>query len=256
MHLRRLLSFVILLSIGMAPMKIAAADAPARPVKAALWIGGFAHDFEKIAETMRTTLPEHLPIELEVVRDGRFLDSPRAAELDLILMNHCHKSAEGVLTQPQKEKLLALVRGGVGVVAIHASYYSFLDWDEVHELFGTRWIKHGDVDIYITVTLTDREHPIAANLSGSIETHSELYYSEPLAKDCHLLARASEKGAEQQNPSVWTRMYGQGRIVTILPGHWPDAYEKRDFQMLIANSAAWAARRVARDTSMSKERFQ
>jgi len=242
-HQRGVIGFVVLLSIGMLPPKISAGVAPAEPIKAVLWVGGFAHEFEKYAEILTATLPQQVPIELQVVRNGSFLDSAKATDLHVILMDHCYKSTEGVLTEPEKEKLLALVRGGVGVVAIHASYYSFLDWDGFHRLFGTRWIDHGEVDVHLAVTFVDREHPVTADLPGSIEVHSELYRSEPLAKDCHLLARASENGANQQYPSVWTRMYGQGRVVVILPGHWPDAYEKDGFQRLIANSAAWAARR-------------
>jgi type 1 glutamine amidotransferase len=64
-----------------------------------------------------------------------------------------------------------------------------------------------------------------------------------LAEDCHLLAVAKQKGTDTEYPSVWTRIFGQGRVVTILPAHWPDAYEKADFQKLIAASAKWATNR-------------
>jgi type 1 glutamine amidotransferase len=229
--------------LGLASPGPCAEDAADKPVKAVLWIGGFAHEFDEIAKVMTRTLPRHVPIEIEVVRDGRFLDAPDAKDLDVILMNHCHESTKDVLTDAQKQKLLDVVRGGVGVVAIHASYYSFLDWDAVHELHGTRFIKHGEVDIKLTVTVVDRNHPITKDLPETFETHGELYQSEPLAKDCHLLARAKEQDKPQEYPSVWTKQYGRGRVAVILPAHWLDAYEKPDFQKLIANSARWASRR-------------
>ena len=59
-----------------------------------------------------------------------------------------------------------------------------------------------------------------------------------------LLATAADEGATTAHPSVWTRNYGKGRVVTILPAHWPDAYNVKEFQQLIANSVLWAAGRL------------
>jgi type 1 glutamine amidotransferase len=211
-----------------------------RERRAVLWVGGRAHDFDAFAEIMTDFLPERIPIDIEVVRDGSFLDSPQAQELDVIIMNHCFESADGVLTEGQQSKLLETIRTGTGVVAVHPSYYSFVKWDQVREIYGAKFIKHGDVDIMIEVRVTDRNHPITKALPESFEVHSELYESTPLAADCHLLAVAKEKGTEIEHPSVWTKKYGHGRVVTILPGHWPDAYHSKDFQKLIAESVRWA----------------
>jgi len=213
---------------------------PPKAGRAVLWVGGFAHDFDAFAEIMSGFLPRRVPIEIEVVRDGSFLDSPQAERLDVIIMNHCFKSAEGVLTESQKGKLLEVIRGGVGVVAIHASYYSFLKWEECRDIYGAKFIKHDEVDIMIEVMVTDKNHPITRGLPDSFEVHSELYQSTRLAADCHVLAMAREKGTEQEYPSVWTRKYGDGRVVTILPAHWPDSYHSKAFQKLIVESVRWA----------------
>jgi len=160
----------------------------------------------------------------------------------VILMNHCYDSAEGVLNDKQKQTLLDLVHGGTGVVAIHASYYSFVKWDEYHDkFFGTRFVRHGKVDVMLEVTVVDKKHPITRNLDDLFEVHSELYQSTPVPKDCCILAYSKENGQTQRHPSVWTRTSGRGRIVTILPAHWPDAYHVVGFQKLIAASVLWAA---------------
>jgi type 1 glutamine amidotransferase len=205
-----------------------------------LWVGGFAHDFDAFAEIMTDFLPKRIPMDIEVVRDGRFLDSPQARELDVIIMNHCFKSADGVLTEGQKSKLLEFIRRGKGVVAIHASYYSFLEWDQCREIYGAKFINHEEVDIMIEVRMVDRNHPVTRGLPESFEVHSELYQSTPLADDCHLLAVAREKGSQAEYPSVWTREFGDGRVVAILPAHWPDSYRSKNFQKLIAQSVRWA----------------
>lgn len=232
----------VILPTAILPAAAMSAEPPAEKLRAVLWIGGFAHDFEAIAKNLAEALPKRIPIEIEIVRDGSFLDRPKAKRPNLILMNHCHKSTEGVLSESQKAKLLELVRGGVGVVAMHASYYSFLEWDAVRELYGAKFTKHGAVDIYLLVSMADKDHPITADLGDSFETHSELYQSTPLSKDCRVLAVAKEKGTDKQYPSVWTKTYGKGRVVTILPAHWPDAYKVAEFQKLIAASALWAAK--------------
>jgi len=208
--------------------------------RAVLWVGGSSHDFDAFSEIMTDFLPKHMPMDIEVVRDGSFLDSPEALALDVIIMNHCFTSPDGVLTESQKPKLLELIRAGTGVVAVHASYYSFPEWDQCREIYGAKFIKHGEVDVMIDVRVTDREHPVTQGLPEHFEAHSELYESTPLAADCHLLAMAREKGTETEYPSVWTRKYGDGRVVTILPAHWPDTYRSPHFQKLIVQSVKWA----------------
>ncbi len=217
---------------------------PAKKLKGVLWIGGHAHDFEAIAKILEPGIERLIPIELTVVRDGSFLDDPDVDKLDIILEKHCFRYTKGVLTEAQKAKFLKLVRGGLGVVAVHASYWSFLKWDERHELHGTRFIKHGSPKARILVHTVDKEHPITRILDDSFHVVSELYESKPLPDDCHVLARAKEVDKDPWHPSVWTRRYGKGRVVTILPGHWPDSFKVEGFQKLIARSILWASRRL------------
>ena len=243
MHRWRLLGWLAALVLVVAPFGRSQEEAEGEKIRAVLWVGGFAHDFDAFAAVTTEFLPQRLALDMEVVRDGSFLDSPAADKLDVIVMNHCFESTEGVLNDTQKQKLLDLVRGGVGVVAIHASYYSFLDWDDVRELYGARFTQHGSSEINVDVRMVDRSHPITRDLPETFRVRTELYESTPLAEDCHVLAVAREEGAQQEHPSVWTRQYGEGRVVTILPAHWPEAYRVAEFQQLIANSTRWAGGR-------------
>lgn len=224
----------------------ARADGQPEPpkIRAVLWVGGFAHDFDAFAKALSEFLPERIPIEITVVRDGAFLDTASRETLDVILMDHCYESTEGVLTEAQQTKLLELIQGGVGVVAIHASYYSFVAWEAIREVYGATFTVHGSSEIDISVHIVDDAHPITEGLAPSFAVRSELYQSTPLADDCHLLAVATEPGSDTEWPSAWTHAYGEGRVVTILPAHWPEAYEVEGFQGLIANGTLWAARRL------------
>jgi len=221
-----------------------AEDAPATELKVVYWTGGVAHDYDAITAVLVGPVAKLIRADITVTKDANFLDAPDAKNLNVIFMNHCYEDDKGVLTEKQKQTLLDLVKGGVGVVAIHASYYSFVKWGEYHEFFGARFTKHGSANAVVVVRTVDKKHPITKDLVDSFEVVTELYQSTPLEKDCHVLATAKEKGTDHEFPSVWTRMYGKGRVVTLLAGHFPDSFKGVDFQIQIANSVLWAAGRL------------
>jgi len=241
-----------LVGLAAVSLTIIGCSQSSRKLDTVLWVGGFAHDYDAIGRIMTESLPTHVPMDIRLVRDGSFLDDIDDNPPDVILMNNCYRALEDektgklIITESQRKKLLDLVRGGLGVVAVHASYYSFPDeqWNEFHELFGSRFIKHGSSKALLQVNTVDKSHPIMEDLADSFEIVSELYESQPLPDDCHVLARSREKGTDNVHPSVWTRMYGQGRVVTVLPGHWPDSYRIEGFQELIVASAKWVAYRI------------
>jgi type 1 glutamine amidotransferase len=226
----------------------------AKPVRAALWVGGFAHEFDAYAEIMTGFLTAgvpldgddgpRVPVEVRVVRDGAFLEDPAYDDLDVLIMDHCFESVDGVLTPSQQGALLSRIRLGLDVVAVHASYYSFVAWPEVRELYGATFTTHGSSEVDIEVRQVRGPHPIFRGVPKSFVVKSELYQSTPLADDCILLAVAHEVGTAAEYPSVWVRPYGAGRVVTILPAHWPEAYQVPAFQRLIGNSVLFAAGRL------------
>jgi uncharacterized protein len=231
----------ILLAI---PSITPAEDAPARKIRAVYWTGGVAHDYDAMTPVILEGLARLVPMDIKVAKDAAWLDSPEAKDLDVILMNHCYEDDKGVLTEKQKQTLLELVRGGVGVVALHASYYSFVKWGEYHDFFGARFTKHGSAKAVVVVRTVDAKHPIMKGLDDSFEVVSELYQSTPPEKGCHVMALAREKGTDHDFPSIWTRNYGKGRVVTLLGGHWADSFKVPGFQKVIARSIDWAAGRL------------
>jgi type 1 glutamine amidotransferase len=235
-------SFLLCLSV-LCLLNVGCNTAPQQNINAVLWIGGFAHEFEPAAKIIADDLKQRMSIDIEIVDNAAWLDTPEADKLDVILMHHCFKQVEGNITESQLQKLFELIRGGVGVVGIHASYYSFPERKDMRELFGTQFIKHGSSDVIAVVRTIEANHPIMKGLAPSFEVKTEVYESEPLAKDCLVLANAREKDKDAKHPSVWTRMYGKGRVVTMLPAHWPKSFEVEDFQALIASGTLWAAGR-------------
>ena len=240
---------VLLLAAGIAlavlPGAVMAEGAAGKKIKAVYWTGGTAHDYDAMTKVLPPVLTKLIDVDLKVCTDASWLDKPDAKQLDVIVMNHCHTNAKNILTETQKRTLLELVRGGVGVVAVHASYYSFVKWDEIRKFYGARFKTHASAKARVKVKTVDAKHPITKGLGDSFEVVSELYISTPLAKGCHLLATANEDDKDEWHPSIWTRMYGKGRVVTLLPGHWADSFKVKGFQQVIARSVQWAAGRLA-----------
>lgn len=219
----------------------ARADEPKR-IKAVLWVGGFAHDFEGFAKAMMADFEKRPDLSIRVVRDGSFLDAPDVNELDLIVMNHCYSNGDlrKVLPGEQKAKLLAAIQRGVGVVSLHGSYYSFPEWKEFRDVFGAKFVGHGR-NGPIVMTAADEDHPITRGLPKRIDLISELYTSTALSKDCRVLMTAAERGQDASHPSVWTLTHAKGRVAVILPAHDVSAYRDEGFRTLIANACRWAA---------------
>ena len=160
----RIVLLMLLCSVaGLGP----AEAAPREPLKVVLWLGGFAHEFRNVGGILSEALPRQRPMKINIAWDGDFLDAPQRP--DVILMYHCHRSAKDILTEAQKDKLLKVVKEGVGVVALHASYYSFLKWDEYHKFYGARFIKHGKSEARLRVTPIQKQHPIFKGLAGPME---------------------------------------------------------------------------------------
>jgi type 1 glutamine amidotransferase len=214
-----------------------------RKLKVVLWTGGGAHDYKAISQILCEDLPRIGPLEIHAVQDGKFLDERDQRPFDAILMNHCFGKRAGVLTPAQQVKLLSTIREGTGVAAVHCSYWSFGEWKDFREVFGATFIRHGR-NAKIIVRFVDRQHPISRALPETIDLSCELYQSTPLAKDCHVLAVAKHAGTEAEHPSVWTKSYGKGRVVTILPAHPVDSFRVPDFQKLIVRGLLWSAGRL------------
>jgi type 1 glutamine amidotransferase len=227
-HRQILLSLLLLFAVGGA-----AAERP----RVVLWLGGTHHDFKAVGQILSDALPRRVAVSISPVWNGDFLESSEPP--DLILMYHCHTSAHGVLTDARKKTLLSWIREGVDVVALHASYYSFTQWPDVRLLYGARFVRHGDAKAVLKLR-SQKPHPIFAGVAQPLELTGELYYSTNVPRDCDILAHSTEQGKSDGQPSLWTRRYEKGRIVTILPGHWPDNFRQDGFQTLIANSIAWA----------------
>lgn len=252
------------------------------PVKVLLVDGQNNHQWQLTTPVMRSVLD----------RAGRFATTvatspaadappaewdawrPRFRDYGCVVLNYNGQS----WPEPVKQAFVDYVRGGGGVVVIHAANNAFGHWTEYEQMVGLLWrwwtygyslyveddgrvvreepgrgrmMGHGDWAGWYawTMTVRDTEHPITAGLPPRwLHAKDELYHGQRgPAENVHILLTAySEPGGQhhgtgRNEPIVWWIPCGQGRVVTNVAGHDVNAMKCVGWRTLLARSCEWAA---------------
>ena len=154
----------------------------------------------------------------------------------------------------------AAVRGGTGLVVLHAADNAFRGWVEYEKMVGLMWREgtgHGAYHEF-EVAIKDKEHAITRGLSN-FRLWDELYHKLVHMHNVpyHVLATAysdpATKGTGNHEPMMVVTQYGQGRIYHHVMGHvWPGdpakgkgmtmtTFENEGFQKSLIRGSEWAA---------------
>ena len=96
------------------------------PLSIVFWIGGHSHDFASSTNILKEVLPNYFDAKISIHKNADFLNPNAVKRPNVIVMYHCIKLSKGNLSNIQKNCLLEWVKDGIGVVALHSSYYSFV----------------------------------------------------------------------------------------------------------------------------------
>jgi len=138
-----------------------------------------------------------------------------------------------------RQSLMDFVRGGKGIVGIHAATDNFYNWPEAAEMMGGQyeghpWTHEGTWAIKIE----DAKHPLAAAFGGkNFKINDEIYRIKPLKlrENCHVLLgldmtdetnlKADGVSASDKDiPISWVRSFGKGRVFYCSFGHNPHIF--------------------------------
>jgi type 1 glutamine amidotransferase len=162
--------------------------------------------------------------------------------------------------EPAKTNFEAAVRGGTGLVVLHAADNAFRGWVEYERMAGLMWregTSHGAYHEF-EVTIIDHWHPITKGLSN-FRLWDELYHKlvHMHGVDFRILASAysdpATKGTGRHEPVMAVQQYGKGRVYHHVLGHvWPGdpakgkgmtmtTFENEGFQKSLLRGCEWAA---------------
>jgi len=134
---------------------------------------------------------------------------------------------------PLRKSLMNFIKGGKGIVGIHAATDNFYDWPEAAEMMGGQFCGHpwGSGGTW-AVKIDDPKHPLMASFKGKgFKVKDEIYRTKPplysRAKQRVLMSldMSDEATGKKGSPSdtdigiSWVKSYGKGRLFYCSLGH-------------------------------------
>lgn len=256
---------------------ISSTASAAGPIKALIIEGQNNHKvWPTTTKMMKGYLEETKLFEVDVVTtaptgtDDDF--KPDFSKYQVVISNY-----NGAAWPPETQQAFVdYIKGGGGLVIVHAANNSFGNWPEYNDIIGIggwggRNEKSGPY-VYVdadsgkivkdtaagegghhgpqhpfSIVVRDREHPVTKGMPNEwMHTKDELYdYLRGPAKNMHVLATAyastDQKGSGRHEPMLFTVKYGDGRVFHTPMGHAEYSQACVGFITTLQRGAEWAA---------------
>ncbi len=169
--------------------------------------------------------------------DMKIFDAKKLAEFDAILFNnttHLDFNKPG-----QRQALMDFVKGGKGIIGLHAATDNFYNWPEAAEMMGGLFVAHPWTASGVwAIKNYEPNHPLNAAFKGEgFKVRDEIYRQKKLSAvenrrilltlDLDDPATKNAKGAMESDrdmPVSWIKDYGKGRIFFCGLGHNNEIY--------------------------------
>jgi len=151
----------------------------------------------------------------------------------------CFNNTTGLKFNPEKtpelcKSLMDFVRGGKGIVGIHAATDNFNQWPQAQEMMGGRFTGHpwGGGGTW-AIKIDEPDHPLMAAFKGKgFKVNDEIYRTEPplYSRDKQLVLMSldmsdrttkdkASKPTDADTSTGWIKTWGKGRIFYCSLGH-------------------------------------
>lgn len=192
-----------------------------------------------------------------------YADADAMAATDLIVQ----VMTMSEITHEQVAGLRAAVAAGTGLTGWHGGIAdSYRASSDYLQLIGGQFATHpsrnpallgdarSETDNYLThtveITALGRQHPITLGIED-FELTTEQYWVlhddliDVLASTTHPVRPWHPWHRPITSPAIWTRAWGEGRIVVTTPGHSLDVLEDPNIRTVIERGMLWATRNAS-----------
>jgi len=167
----------------------------------------------------------------DVCHDGAELTPDKLATYDAIIINNT--TGDFLTTPALRQGFLDYVKGGKGLIGIHAATDSNFAWPEYGDLFGGYFVNHPwTANTTVTLKIDEPDHPINDAFKGTeFVVQDEIYqFKEPYSRDKQLVLLSldvdktdmNKKGIERKDNDFavsWVKKSGEGRVFYCSLGH-------------------------------------
>ena len=210
---------------------------PAQPRKIIIFTmtKGFRHSSIPLAAKTMEMMGEKTGAWKTVITDKvEDFAADNLAKFDAVVIDQCtgdlFKDLPKDKQDEMKKGLVEFVKGGKGIVGIHAATDCFYNWAEYGEMMGGYFQGHPFG--HISVKVEDPAHPLNAMFEGkSFEIKDEIYtFKKPYSRDSLRILLSMDWAGSGYHEStanrpdkdfalVWIREFGKGRVFYTAFGH-------------------------------------
>jgi type 1 glutamine amidotransferase len=175
---------------------------------------------------------------IRVTSDLTVLNDDTLKRYDMIINNSLFMQP----TASQHKAFFKFIESGKPYFAIHAGHVSFLNNEKYLKMIGGRFINHDDIKTFEVKTCDDwygwrtesdsYKHPVVKDIDD-FKTLDELYLMQFNTAELEVIARA------EYHPIMWTRRWGEGRILCLTLGHGEFSQKNPGFRSLFVNGVKW-----------------
>lgn len=228
---------------------------PGKALRALLVIGGCCHDYKRQKDLLTQGISDRANVEWTVAYDpdtttkhlNPIYENPDWAKgFDVVVHDEC--SAD-VKDPAVIERILKPHREGLPSVVLHCGMHSyrsegFPNATPWFEFTGLKTTGHGP-QLPISVSFTDRQHPIVKPIPDWTTGNEELYNNLPqgLAATARPLATGKQVVKDQLVESVvaWTNTYhGKTRVFATTLGHNNETVADPRYLDLVTRGLLWS----------------
>ncbi len=181
---------------------------------------------------------------------AKLLTAATADSYDVLVL---YDMARGI-TPEQQKAFVALLKKGIGVVALHHTLGAHRDWPEYKKIIGGRYnfkkrvedgkeipasgYSHGED---IKVSIADAKHPITAGMKD-FTIHDETYNNYETIPSARILLKTDHL---KNDPELgWVLQYEKSPVFYLMLGHDGKAYTNPAYKQLVRRGIDWSAGRL------------